>query len=100
MNERAAYAIVTLVCAAALALRERDRVMPVLALVASGLLVLMAFDWVAMYVRGINLPMFLWGLVALSGAVTYFKVDSKKSVAAAAILTVLGGLRLVGSIWG
>jgi len=78
----------------------KQRIFEILALAASAvwlLLELNVFDW-PLHHKFAQPGLVLGGLLVLSGVVVYLKTDDKREITASTVLTILGGILVVGAL--
>jgi len=86
--------LTALLASLVLAVEHRDRVVAGVAVLASGLEALIAFDVVSVSVRGLSLGLVLAVALTLAGAILWSRSAGKGAVTAATVVTVMGGLQV------
>lgn len=76
-----------------LVIDARQRLYALVALIASGLEALIAADMVTFGVKGISLGLILGGVLAVAGALCYWRATAKHAIAAATLVTAVGALQ-------
>lgn len=79
-------------------LRTRPRLLPIVALVASGAQALVLLMVVSLGGTGLPLGLLLGGALAASGVLLYLRVSSKQLVAAATVVALVGGLEVLSAV--
>lgn len=85
-------------CSVVLLLQHRARVFPVVALVASGLELLMSLGVVHLNVGGFPLSLVLGAALLVGGVGVYVKASAKPVVSAATVVTLLGLIQVLGAL--
>ena len=95
-----ATALILVVVAASLFLfmRASARLLPAIALAASGLEALLAFRIIQLGLKGVPLDLILGGALAGSGALLYLRVSNKAQVAAATVITLVGAMQVLTAV--
>ncbi|HEY1557122.1 MAG TPA: hypothetical protein VGF94_19940 [Kofleriaceae bacterium] len=84
-----------LVASIVLLLHREDRLFPALALVASGLEALMVFHVIELSSGKLRIDAILPALLMIAGAVCWARDDTKPSITAATVATLVGALQLL-----
>lgn len=79
-------------------MRTRPRLLPTIALLASGLEALMMLRIVQLGGVGLPLDLLLGAALAASGALLYLKVGSKPLIAAATTVALVGGIQVLSAV--
>jgi hypothetical protein len=87
-----------LVCSLVLLFQHRARLFPVIALVTSGLELLMAMGIVHVNLGGVPLVLVFGAALAVAGIAIYIKASAKHVVSAATVLTLVGLLQVAGAL--
>jgi hypothetical protein len=95
-----ALAVAALTASVILFFAGAARALAVIALLASGLEVAMAFGMLRLHVAGLPLGLVLGLALALPGVVAWFRATSKPAVSAAAIVALAGVLQVFASLNG
>lgn len=95
MSLHTALAVAAFAASIILFLAHASRGLVVVALVASGLEVLMAFGLLALHVSAsVPLQLVLGALIAIPAVLIWLRVSTKTAVSAAAVLTLVGLLQV------
>jgi len=95
MTLHTALAVAALAASIVLLLSHVSRGLAALALVASGLEVLMAFGWLVLHVASpVPLQLALGALIAVPALLIWLRVTAKTAVSAATVLCLVGVLQL------
>ncbi|MGB8931862.1 MAG: hypothetical protein WCC48_11500 [Anaeromyxobacteraceae bacterium] len=95
MSLHTALAVAAFAASIILFLAHASRGLVVVALVASGLEVLMAFGLLALHVAAsVPLQLVLGALIAIPAVLIWLRVSTKTAVSAAAVLTLVGLLQV------
>src|SRR5438128_1465008 len=89
MNLHTVLAICALIGSIVLLVHKARRLLTFIAVIASGLEVLMALGIVHFGVRGLPLGLILGGTLAVVGAILFTQLGSKNAVAAATVVTLV-----------
>lgn len=100
MTLHVALAVSALVASAALYLSRQSRILAVVALLASGLEVAMAFGALRLALPGVELGLFLGLALAIPGLLAWFRASAKLAVSAAAVVAFAGALQVFVSLNG
>lgn len=76
--------------ASVILLRFRQRHFPIIAIIASGLEVAMAFGLVRFSMTGVPLMLVLGAVLTAMGVIVFMKVTNKLMLAASTVLTLIG----------
>ena len=87
-----------LVCSVLLLFQHRARLFPVIALVVSGLELLMATGIVHVSLASIPLALIFGAALAVAGVVVYLRTSAKLAVSAATVLTLIGLLQVAAAL--
>jgi hypothetical protein len=98
MTLHVALAVSALAASAILVFTAVARPLAVIALLASGLEVAMAFGLLRLRAAGVPLGLVLGLALAVPGLVAWFRASSKAAVSAAAIVAFTGALQIVVSL--
>ena len=96
--------MVTILVFAALAasillfLRTRPKLLPIVALAASGLQALTLLKVVSLGGTGLPLDLLLGGALAASGALLYLRVSGKPLIAAATVVALVGATEVLSAV--
>ncbi len=90
--------LLALAAAVLLTLPSTSRTPGLVALVASGVEALMAFGFLSIKLRGLNLYLVLGAALAIAGAIAWAKVPAKVQVTAATVLVLVGGLQIITAL--
>jgi len=90
-----ALVVSALVASVVLLLHRDDRLFPALALVASGLQALMVFHVIELSSGKLRIDVILPALLAVAGGVCWAKDDTKPTITAATVATLVGALQLL-----
>jgi len=91
-------AVLALVASVVLLMQKASKIFAIVAVVASGLEVLMAFHVFRLSVTRIPLGLVLGAALAIAGVILYSKVHAKVAVACATVITLAGALQVLASI--
>lgn len=95
MTIHTALAVAALAASIMLFLGHASRGLAVIALVASGLEVLMAFGWLVLNFRtSLPLQLVFGALIAIPAALIWLRVSAKTAVSAATVLALVGVLQV------
>lgn len=86
------------VCSVVLLLQHRARMFPVIALVASGLELLMAFGVLHFSLGGVSTLLVLGVALVVGGVGVYLKANGKPVVSAATIVSLIGLLQIAHAL--
>ena|SRR5688572_4607975 len=81
-----------------LVVQASTRLFPAIALAAAGLEALLAFDVVSFSVKGLNVLLVLAVMLAVAGGATWFQSESKPTVTAATVVTLIGAIQLAAAL--
>jgi hypothetical protein len=98
MNVATVLVFAALSASILLFLRTRPRLVPIVALVASGVQALMALRVVQLGGTGLPLPLILGGALAASGVLLYLRVSGKPLVAAATVVAMVGAIEVLSAL--
>jgi hypothetical protein len=98
MNVATVLVFAALSASILLFLRTRPRVLPIVALVASGLQALTLLKVVSLGGTGLPMGLILGGALAASGALLYLRVSSKPLVAAATVVAMVGAIEVLSAV--
>ncbi|MDC0667887.1 hypothetical protein [Nannocystis radixulma] len=98
MNVATVLVLAALSASILLFLRTRPRLLPILALVGSGVQALMLFKVVSLGGTGLPLALLLGGLLAASGVLLYLRVSSKPLIAAATVVAMVGAIQVLSAV--
>jgi hypothetical protein len=98
MTLHVALAVAALAASAVLIFTAVARPLAVVALLASGLEVAMAFGALRLHVAGLPLGLALGLALALPGLVAWFRASSKPAISAAAVVALVGALQVFASL--
>jgi hypothetical protein len=94
MSLSVGFAMVALV-ASVILLRFKRRYLPIIAVVASGIEVAIAFGLVKLSIAGLPLMLILGAVLTAMGVIIFMKVNTKLMLAASTILTFIGVIQLL-----
>jgi hypothetical protein len=94
MSLHNALALSALAASVVLLLSSTGRAMPAIALVASGLEVLMALGALRVRVPGMSLSLVLGLALAIPGVIAWFRASGKTAISAAAVVAFIGLLQV------
>jgi hypothetical protein len=92
MTLHTALAVAALVASIILFLAHASRGLALVALIASGLEVFMAFGWLVLHLS--SLQLLLGALIAIPGVLIWLRVSAKTAVSAATVLGLVGVLQV------
>jgi hypothetical protein len=95
MTLHTALAVAALVASIILFMAHASRALALVALVASGLEVAMAFGYLALHVSGISLQLVFGLLIAIPAVLMWLRVSGKTAVSAASILALVGAIQVL-----
>lgn len=95
MTLHTALAVAALAASIILFMAHASRGLALVALVASGLEVLMAFGYLALHVSGVSLQLVFGLLIAIPAVLIWLRVSAKSAVSAASILALVGALQVL-----
>ena len=95
MTLHTALAVAALVASVILLMAHVSRGLALLALVASGIEVLMAFGYLNLRVRDVPLQLVFGLLIAIPAILIWLRVNAKTAVSAASILALVGALQVL-----
>jgi len=81
-----------------LLLQLSDRLWPILAVIASGVLFLLAMDLMSLSLAKFRIDVILPALLVLSGGMCWMNVSSKGTITAATIVTLIGLFMLLAAL--
>ena len=90
-----ALAVAALVASVLLLLQFKGRLLPIIALVASGVEVLMALGVLRLDLRGLPLGLVLAGALAVSGVMMYLRAGPKTVVASTTCVALVGVVQVL-----
>ncbi len=93
-----ALAVAALAASAALFISSQSRALAVIALVASGLEVAMAFRLLHLSVAGLPLGLVLGLALAIPGLLAWFRASAKGAVSASALIAFVGALQVIAAL--
>jgi hypothetical protein len=97
MSLSVGFAIVALV-ASVILLQFKRRYFPIIAVVASGVEVAIAFGLVKLSIAGLPLMLILGAVLTAMGVIIFMKVNTKLMLAASTILTFIGVVQLLAAL--
>src|SRR5512138_2624666 len=95
MTLHTALAVAALVSSILLFTAHASRALALVALVASGLEVAMAFGYLRLHLSGVSLQLVFGLLIAIPAVLMWLRVSSKSAVSAASILALVGALQVL-----
>lgn len=98
LNLAAVLVLAALAASVLLLLHSRARLLPAIAVAASGLEALLVLDLVRLELRGVPLALLLGLALAVSGALIYLRVGGKTQVAAATVVTLVGAAQVIAAL--
>jgi hypothetical protein len=98
MNVATVLVFAALSASILLFLRTRPRLLPTVALVASGLQALMLLKVVSLGGTGLPVGLILGGALAASGVLLYLRISSKPLVAAATVVAMVGAIDVLSAV--
>lgn len=91
--------VITTFCASIyLLLNKSDRMFPTLAVIASGIQLLLAFGLMSLTLAKFRIDVILPAVLLVAGAVCWTKVSTKGTITAATIVTLMGATQLLGAL--
>jgi hypothetical protein len=93
-----ALAIAALAASALLFFTAQGRALPAVALAASVVEVVEVMGWLRVNVSGVNLALVLGLLLAVPGLIAWFRAAGKPAITAAAIVTFVGVVQVLGTV--
>ena len=87
-----------LACSVVLLLQHKARLFPVIALIASGVELLMALGILHLSLGSIPLVLILGAALAVAGVAVYIKASAKPVVSSATIVTLVGALQVASGL--
>lgn len=90
--------IATFCCAIYLLLDRSDRMFPMLAVIASGVELLLAFGVMSLSVAKFRIDVILPALLVVAGVACWTKVSSKGTITAATVIALIGATQLLGAL--
>lgn len=95
MTLHTALAVAALAASIVLFLAHANRGLALIALVASGMEVAMAFGYLRLRVSGVPLQLVFGLLIAVPAVLMWLRVSGKTAVSAASILALVGALQVI-----
>lgn len=91
--------VITTFCASIyLLLNKSDRMSPTLAVIASGIQLLLAFGLMSLTLAKFRIDVILPAVLLVAGVVCWTKVSTKGTITAATIVTLMGATQLLGAL--
>ncbi len=91
--------IITTLCSSIyLLLNKSDRMFPMLAVIASGVQLLLAFGLMSLSLAKFRIDVILPALLLVAGIVCWTKVSTKGTITAATIVLLMGATELLGAL--
>ena len=91
--------ILTTFCASVyLLLNNSDRMFPTLAVLASGIQLLMAFGLMTLTLAKFRVDVILPAVLVVAGLVCWSRMSTKGTITAATIVTLMGATQLLGAL--
>lgn len=90
--------LVTLCASVYLLLNKSDRMFPLLAVIASGIELLLAFGLMSLTLAKFRIDVILPAILVVAGVVCWTKVSTKGTITAATIVTLMGATQLLGAL--
>ena len=90
--------LLTFCSAVYLLLNKSDRMFPTLAVIASGLQLLMAFGLMSLTLARFRIDVILPAILVVAGVICWSKVSTKGTITAATIVTLMGATQLLGAL--
>lgn len=87
-----------LICSIVLLFQHRARLFPIIALVVSGLELLMATGIVHVSVASVPLALVFGAALVVAGVIVYLRTLAKLAVSAATVLTLIGLLQVAAAL--
>jgi len=81
-----------------LLLQFSDRLWPILAVIASGVLLLLAMGLMSLSLAKFRIDVILPAVLVLSGVMCWMKVSTKGTITASTIVTLIGTLMLLAAL--
>ena len=85
----------TLACSIYLLLNKSDRMFPMLAVIASGIQLLMALGIMTLTFARFRPDVILPALLVVAGGICWTRVSTKGTITAASVVTVIGAIELL-----
>lgn len=98
MTQATVLVLAALAASILLFLQVRPRLLPIIALAASGVEAVIAFNVIRLDLKGVPLALILGAALAASGALLFLRVSNKRLVAAATTVTLVGGLQVLAAL--
>ena len=100
MNFNMATVLVALVfgCSVYLFLNKTDRLWPIVAVIASGIWLLLVMGLMSLSVAKFRTDVILPAVLLLAGILCWTKVSTKGTITAATVVTLLAGVELLGAL--
>ena len=93
-----ALVIIALAASIWLVMQESNRLFPMLAVVASGLEVLIAFGVISLSIAKYRIDVILPALLVVGGGMAWYRTSGKSHVTASTLVTMVGLLQLLESL--
>lgn len=90
--------LVTFGASISLLLNKSDRVFPLLAVIASGIELLLAMGLMSLTLAKFRIDVILPSILVVSGVVCWTKVSTKGTITAATIVVLIGAIQLLGAL--
>jgi hypothetical protein len=91
--------VITTFCAALyLLLNKSDRMFPTLAVIASGVQLLMAFGIMSLTLAKFRIDVILPAILVVAGVVCWMKVSTKGTITAATLIILIASVELLGAL--
>lgn len=98
MNTALVQPVAALAASVLLFLGGRRRVWEIVAIVASGVWLAMVLRIFAWPLKGVSPGLAIGAALAVAGVMVYLRTSNKREVTAATIVTLLGGILLLGAL--
>ena len=97
-NLATAMIVTALVAAIFLFTQKTEKVFPLIGVIAAGVMALMAFGVMSLSLTKFRIDVILPAMLLVSGAMCWGKSESKGTVTAATVMTLIGALELISAL--
>jgi hypothetical protein len=91
--------VITTFCAALyLLMNKSDRMWPTLAVIASGVQLLMVFGLMSLTLAKFRIDVIIPALLVIAGVICWMKVSTKGTITASVLIMLIGAMELLGAL--